>query len=159
MNDNITFHSLYKRYAKDVYRFCYWLSGDKAEAEDLVSETFVKLLTSKKDPQTETVKAYLFTIARNLYLKNIERKKRFVSLDKDIIDDSKQPQKVAEIASTFKHVFQVIKKLPEIDRTVLIMKAENDMSYNEIARITGLTIAAIKVKVFRARKKINEYLG
>ena len=44
----VTFHELYKRYANDVYRFAYWLCGDKDEAKDITSETFVRLWTANK---------------------------------------------------------------------------------------------------------------
>ncbi len=50
-------------------------------------------------------------------------------------------------------------KLPEIDRTVVCMRAEEEMSYREIAQITGLSISAIKVKIFRSRAKLNKLLN
>lgn len=58
-----------------------YLSGNRAEGEDLTSETFVRASTSPEAIRTETVKGYLFTIARNLYLQGVRKSKRHVELD------------------------------------------------------------------------------
>lgn len=155
---NITFHHLYKKYSADVYRFAFWLSGDDADAKDITSETFVRVFISGKEPRSQTVKAYLFTIARNLYLKNRKRKKRFVVLENDQIDKAKQTSVDLEVHSTISLVREAVNRLPEIDRSILLMKAEEDMSYKDISQVTGMSVASIKVRIFRARKKINEYL-
>ena len=60
-------HDLYERYAKDVYRFALYLSGEPADAEDITADTFVRLWTTPGEVRSATVKAYLFTIARHLY--------------------------------------------------------------------------------------------
>ncbi|MHC4560444.1 MAG: RNA polymerase sigma factor [Planctomycetota bacterium] len=64
----LTFKDLYETYAPDVYRFTLWLAGDSFEAEDNTSETFIRAWVRISSIRTETLKAYLFTIARNLYL-------------------------------------------------------------------------------------------
>src|SRR5215831_1092187 len=61
------FHGLYERYANHVHRFALFLCDDPALADDITSETFVRAWTSPGPIREETVKAYLFTIARNLY--------------------------------------------------------------------------------------------
>ena len=76
-----------------------------------------------------------------------------------MIDNTILADKKAEIISDLKQVQQALRQLPELDRTVLIMRAEEEMSYRDIAQITGLSISAIKVKVFRARAKINKFLN
>ena len=73
----ISFHELYSRYAEDVYRFSCWLTGNADEAKDITSETFVRVWLAKNDIRIESVKAYLFAIARNLWLKDKRRKNRF----------------------------------------------------------------------------------
>src|SRR5580765_1119334 len=57
-----SFGELYARYAQDVYRFALYLSGDRHEAEDITSETFVRAWTATVPIRTETVKGYLLTI-------------------------------------------------------------------------------------------------
>ncbi len=153
--DSLSFHTLYSQYAKEVYRFSFWLTGDVDEAKDITSETFVRVWMSNVETRVESVKAYLFTIARNLYLHNKRRKKRFTSLDERMRDPTLRPDQVAEVRSELDQVSKAVQTLPEIDRTVLIMRAEHELSYEEIARSTGLSVSAAKVKVFRARAKIH----
>jgi RNA polymerase sigma factor (sigma-70 family) len=62
---------LYRTYSADVHRFALYLSGEPAMAEDLVSETFARLWHARARVDLSTVKAYLFTIARNLYLQEL----------------------------------------------------------------------------------------
>ena len=77
----MTFHDLYSRYATDVYRFAYWLTGNEHDARDITSETFVRAWTAANEPQTKTVKAYLFTIARNLHRKQWRRQSHLTELE------------------------------------------------------------------------------
>jgi DNA-directed RNA polymerase specialized sigma24 family protein len=62
------FHELYERYSRDVYRFALYLSGDPALADDVTSKAFIRVWSSPEPVRLATVKAYLLTIARNLWL-------------------------------------------------------------------------------------------
>jgi RNA polymerase sigma-70 factor (ECF subfamily) len=64
-----------------------------------------------------------------------------------------------ELQSELQLTLEAMQLLPEIDRAVLILRAEEGLSYEEIARTTGLTITAAKVKVFRARAKLVSLLS
>jgi len=75
-----------------------------------------------------------------------------------MVSNNTQPDEEAEIKSEFGALLKALKQLPEIDKSILIMRAEEDMSYNEIALATNLSVAAVKVRVFRARAKINQLL-
>ncbi len=156
--DAISFQLLYNQYAKDVYRFSYWLSGDVAEAKDMTSEAFVRVWTATSEIRNESAKAYLFAIARNQYLQNKRKNKKFAPIDEEMLDPSLQPDKAAEVRSDLEVTLKALQTLPEIDRTVLIMRAQDDLSYEEIARSTGLSVSAVKVKVFRTRAKLNSLI-
>ncbi|GAG61253.1 unnamed protein product [marine sediment metagenome] len=82
----LKFQDLYESYATEVYRFSVWLSGDHFEAEDITSETFIRAWARSSTIRTETLKAYLFTIARNVYLEERRKRKRQVAL-KDVYPD------------------------------------------------------------------------
>ncbi len=153
-HDITTFEQLYARYSADVYRFSYWLCGSEDDAKDITSETFVRVWTADQETRTETVKAYLFTIARNLHLQRVRNKRKFSSLPDDIAETSDHTGQQTENRSELEQTWKVLDTLPEIDRSVMIMKAQDDLSYQEIAQLTGLTISAIKVKIFRIRQKL-----
>jgi RNA polymerase sigma-70 factor, ECF subfamily len=153
-----TFHELYDRYAGDVYRFAHWLTGNPHDARDITSETFVRAWTAPEEPRMETVKAYLFTIARNLHRKQWRRQSRFEALDEAMPDQSAQPDEAAVNQDEFRRTLDAIHALPEIDRTVILLRAEQELSYEDIAESTGLSVSTVKVRVFRARAKLAALL-
>jgi RNA polymerase sigma-70 factor (ECF subfamily) len=154
----ISFHDLYQKYARDVYRFAYWLSGDAAEAEDIASETFVRAWTAFDDLKMPTVKAYLFTIARNLYLHSKRRTNRLAELDPELMDPAPDALETAEKRSELDRVMKHMQTLPEVDRAALLLRAQYELSYEEIAQSLGISLAAVKVKIHRARLKLTALL-
>jgi len=145
------FSSLYKKYAQDVYRFALYLSGERGEAEDITSETFVRAWTAPGPIEMVTVKGYLFTIARNLFLQGLRRKSRHVALNEDLRDPQANPYRQAEQKEKLDSVLTELQKLPEESRSALLMRAVDGMAYEEIARALGISLAAVKVKIHRAR--------
>jgi RNA polymerase sigma-70 factor (ECF subfamily) len=150
-----TFTSLYRRYANDVYRFAYWLCGDADEAKDIASETFVRVWTADVEPNRGSIKAFLLTIARNLYLHERRKSKKRAVMPEQVVDQTLQPDQLAEAVSDLQRTMSLLQTLPEIDRAVLLMRAEAGLSYEEIADATGLTLASVKVKIYRARKTLQ----
>jgi RNA polymerase sigma-70 factor (ECF subfamily) len=145
------FSALYKKYAPDVFRFALYLSGDRSQAEDITSETFVRAWTTPEAIEVATVKGYLFTIARNLFLQGLRRRSRHVELDSDLLDRQASPYSQAEQKEEFRAVLTGLQELPEIDRAALLMRALDGMSYEEISRALGISLASAKVKIHRAR--------
>jgi len=150
------FHALYTKYAPDVFRFAHYLSGNRAEAEDITSETFVRAWTSPAPIRMTTVKGYLFTIARHLFLQGLRRRSRHVPLDQEMVDPGAAPHLRAEQESEMKAVVARLQRLPEVDRAALVMRAVEEMPYDEIARALGISLSAAKVKVHRARMALAE---
>jgi RNA polymerase sigma-70 factor (ECF subfamily) len=146
-------HDLYQRYAADVYRFALFLSGDPAEAEDITSESFVRLWTAPGDIRRATVKAYLLTIARHLYVDRCRAASRLTELDAALPSPDRSAEDRVAARSDVAQLRRAIRLLPEADRTAVLMRA-NGISYEEIARALGATVGAIKVRVHRARKRL-----
>jgi RNA polymerase sigma factor (sigma-70 family) len=153
-----TFHELYRQYAEDVYRFAHWLTGNPDDARDITSETFVRVWTAPEEPRMESVKAYLFTIARNLHRKQWRKASRLDELDAEMPDPVATPAEAAENQDETRRMWAAFQALPEMDRTLLLLRAESELSYEDIAAATGLSVAAAKVKVFRARARLNSLL-
>jgi RNA polymerase sigma-70 factor (ECF subfamily) len=153
-NDTTTFHDVYSRYSADVFRFSYWLCGNADDAKDITSETFVRLWTAKAEVRVGTVKAYLFSIARNIYIRSKGREDRFSPINPEAPDAGHLPDHLTAVQSELDVTLKAMKSLPELDRTLLILLAQEELPYEEIAKITGLSVAAAKVRVFRARAKL-----
>jgi RNA polymerase sigma-70 factor (ECF subfamily) len=154
------FEALYRRYAPQVFRFALYLSGNRGEAEDITSETFVRAWTSAAPIRTATVKGYLFTIARHLHLEGLRRSRRHVeipdTLKETLADPRMDSEARAERDSELAAALRALQRLPEIDRAALLMRAADDMPYEEIARALGLSLASVKVRIHRARLALRD---
>jgi len=150
----VNFHELYESYAADIYRFAFWLSGDSSEAEDITSETFIRAWVKNNTFRTETLKAYLFTIARNIYLESKRNKPMQISLEDFYPDPAPGPEQLVESQLEIKSVQKFLQTLPEIDRAAFIMRVQQELPYAEIARTLEISLSAAKVKVHRVRKKL-----
>jgi len=151
-----SFHDLYENYARDVYRFALYLSGDAALADDITSETFIRVWSSPEPVRLATVKAYLLTITRNLYLMERRRSSRSQTLDEAVPDSGRSIVRQAEAKDELDRVLRALQEFPEMDRAALLMRVDEDLSYDEIAAILGLPLATVKVKVHRARLKLTK---
>lgn len=148
--------TLYTRHAPDVFRFALYLSGNRDEAADLTSETFVRAWASSEPIRTATVKSYLFTITRNLYLNSLRRSRRQVPLDEGLADSGPDPAVGAERSSQLAFALDALMRLPELDRAALVLRAVEEMPYEEIARTLGISLSLAKVKIHRARRALLE---
>jgi RNA polymerase sigma-70 factor (ECF subfamily) len=145
---------LYESYATEVYRFSLWLTGDCFEAEDITSETFIRAWVKRSTIRTETLKAYLFTIARNTFLQRQRKRKRQVVLEDVYPDPAPGPHKQVETHLQLLRVQEFLQSLPEVDRAAFVLRVQHELSYAEIARVLELSLSAAKVKVHRVRKKL-----
>ena len=148
--------SLYQRYASDVRRFALFLSGDPVMADEITSDTFVAAWLARERIRQPTVKSYLFAIARNLYRDTQRRHERHTELDEQMTDDRINAQTHMEQNAEVGAVLAALRQLPELDRTALLMRALDEMPYEEIAETLGIPVASAKVKVYRARLKLMQ---
>ena len=155
----IDFSGLYRAHAPDLHRFAFYLSGDRALAEDLVSETFIRLWNARARVELPTVKAYLFTITRNVYLQHLRAARRVARaspLVEQIEDQRPSPAREAQARSELEATLADLQSLPEIDRAALLLRSEQQLSYDEIAATLGVSSTAARVKVHRARLKLAQ---
>ena len=150
----VDFAGLYRTHARDLHRFALYLSGDASLADDLVSEGFVRAWTARERVEMPSVRGYLFAIVRNLFLQHLRSQRRRVPLDEGIIDTQPGPEDRARDQSELRVVLAALAELPEVDRAAVLMRADEGLSYEEIAAALGVSIAAAKVKVHRARLKL-----
>jgi RNA polymerase sigma-70 factor (ECF subfamily) len=150
----LNFQELYESYASDVYRFALWLAGDRSEAEDITSETFVRAWARIDKIRTETLKAYLFTIARNFFLEQRRKDDRQVVLHDIYPDPAPGPGKTIDAQLQIRDIQRILGTLTEVDRTAFILRIQHELPYAEIARVLGISEPSAKVKVHRIRKKL-----
>ena len=148
--------NLYKRYAGDVRRFALYLCGDVMMADEITSDTFVRAWIAADRIRQPTVKSYLFTIARNAYIDLLRRAARHTQLDESMPDTRFSAQAQMEQSAEVAAVLAALQQLPEMDRTVLLMRAFDEMPYEEIAETLGIPVNTARVRVHRARLKLMQ---
>jgi len=153
MKEPLDFGAIYERYARDVLRFAHYLSGNRADAEEIAGETFVRAWVATGDIRVDTIKAYLFSIARNLYIERYRRRRRDGRMPEEVPDGAPGPEAAAGSRSELDAVMAALRAMPEIDRAAVLMRA-SDVAYEDIARALGISSAAARVKVHRARLKL-----
>lgn len=151
-----SFHELYERHGHSVYRFALYLSGDATLAEDIAAETFLRLWGARQPIVMETVKGYLLAIARNVYLQERRRAGRLAPLAEGLADGT-PGSAAAEARLELQQTLEWLQRLPETDRAALLMRAEQELPYEEIARALGISLPLAKVKVHRARLRLAEW--
>jgi len=150
----LRFEELYVAYSPDVYRFAVWLSGNSSDAEDITAETFARAWMNFNTIRTETLKAYLFTIARNTYLESLRKHRDHVELDDAHPDSRPALEKSLETQNELDQVRTALQTLPEVERSAFVMRVQYDLPYAEIARVLRISEGAAKVKVHRVRKML-----
>jgi RNA polymerase sigma-70 factor (ECF subfamily) len=151
------FQSLVSQYAEDVFRYAYWLCGNKPAAEDLAQETFLrawKSIGKLNDPKA--VKGWLFTIVRRENARRFERKQLDYS---DVPADEIPEHKSHYDTSTEAHALrEALKQLPIEFREPLLLQVEFGYSQKEIGAHLGISTAGAGTRLFRARQQLRGLL-
>jgi RNA polymerase sigma-70 factor (ECF subfamily) len=150
----VSFSALYERHARPLYRFALALTGDAAEAEDLTAEAFLRVWEAGDRVDALTVRGYLVAIVRNLRRNAFRHDRRRAPMPADAAAPPADPAARVELA----RVLAALGSLPAGDREILLMRAEAELSYEEIAALAGGTPQAARVRVHRARKRLMEAL-
>jgi RNA polymerase sigma-70 factor, ECF subfamily len=148
---------LYRRYRGPIQHYLYQLCGSVDLAEELTQVTFVKactgLLTFRGDCSVAT---WLFRIARNAYLDSLRRPDpRRIDTDELLAIPDRaadgDPARSYAAAEQRSLIGMTLAQLPERQRTILLLRDAEGLAYAEIADVLSISLAAVKINLFRAR--------
>ncbi len=143
-------------HADAVYRFIVKNLRDEEAAQDVVQDAFEKVWLKAEEIQFEKAKSYLFTTAYRFMLERIRKQNRIIPLDdfaSQRIADTVKPE-----VDLKRILDEALARLPEIQRSVVMLRDYEGYSYEEIGAITGLNASQVKVYIFRARVSLKNYL-
>ena len=149
----MVFEEIYKTYWQKIFRLCMGYVNDYDRAKDIAQETFIIVWQQLPKFRNEAnIGTWIFRIASNNCLRQIERDKRFLKSDipinlKEENHTSTEPQ--------IELLYKFISELPETDRIIISLELE-EIKQAEIARIVGLTEANVRVKIHRIKEKLTK---
>jgi len=148
-NQCVDFH------ADGVYRFILKNIKNEDNARDIVQDAFAKMWEKHKDISFEKSKSYLFTAAYHTMIDHIRKNERLTNFE----DNGIPEQKCETGYSDLKEILnEAVAKLPEIQRSVLLLRDYEGYSYKEIGEVTNLNESQVKVYIYRARLFMKNYL-
>jgi RNA polymerase sigma factor (sigma-70 family) len=150
------YNEIVEKYADRLFRYVLKNIRDREHASDLVQESFEKLWMRSADVQFSKAKSYLFSIAHNTMIDSIRKEKRQIVTDiseMPVISDNRHYSDLKEILD------EGLRRLSEIQRSVILLRDYEGYSYVEIGEITGLNDSQVKVYIYRARLFLKNYIG
>ncbi len=171
--DMVAFEELVEKYKQPVINLLYRTLPDATEAEDLSQNVFLQVYKSAHRYRvTAKFSTWLYTIARNLCLNEIRRRSRHPadSLDATNSENDDQPFRQYEDHKSFapaetvlqeelgEKVQQALSDLPENQRTAILLFREDELSYEDIAKVLGCSLSATKSLIHRGRETLKQKL-
>ncbi len=171
--DTAAFAALVDKYKQPVLGLVYRMLHDITEAEDVAQAAFVQVYKSAHRYRVSSkFSTWLFTIARNLCLNEIRRRSRHPaeSLDAPHPELEDQPLHQVEDKKTFsppesllqgeleEKIQQALAELPENQRMAILLCRQDELSYEDIAKVLGCSLSATKSIIFRGRETLKAKL-
>lgn len=146
--------------SKKLLRFATHFLKDEDEAKDVVQDVFLKLWQKRDELENiENIEAYALRMTRNRCLDTIRANKTIsinAETDRKIKEESVDVHVQIEYSESANQIKKLIERLPDLQRTVMIMRDIEQLTYDEIAESTELQLNAIRVNLSRARKKVRD---
>lgn len=139
---------IFTRHRDAMYTYCLYMTGSREDSEDLVQDAFVRLARQNRKEPIRSLRNWLFVCVRNLTLNLLTKK---------------PPRPVAPVlpnpvASPEVHAFvqQILDRLSPDDRELVLLREQHGFTPSELASMLDLTPEAVRVRLFRARKKMQK---
>ena len=152
------FGELVARYQVSVFNVCYRILHERAEAEDLAQESFMRAYERLHTFDLEReFGPWIRRVAANLCLNYLESQKVTAQFDDERdADKGQRPEAVTEVRERSEQIRQALASLPPHYRVVVELRHYQEMSYDEIAAELNIPISDVKCHLFRARKILSE---
>lgn len=162
MNQQQVFTNLYNDYGEGIKKLCLGYTGDAILAQDLLQETFIAVWNNMQNFRGDAKwSTWIYRIAVNTCLTQL-RKKKDLLVDVENTSLAMLPDDVNVKEQEIQLLYKCISQLQETERLIITLVLE-DSPYDEIAAITGITEATLRVKIHRIKKQLtqiyNSYAG
>jgi len=132
------------------------MTGDYHLSADLMQDSFTRYFERYKDKDASV--SLLFTIGRNLLFDNFRGKDTHKSYEEERHGLGRDQERVFLVREEYRRVLSAMQRLDKGEREMLTLAVSSDLSYREIAKITGTSESNVKVKIHRSRLKLRKFL-
>ena len=143
-------------YSDGVYRFILKNIRDDNKAQDIVQESFEKMWVKVKEVRYEKARSYLFTTAYHTMIDTIRKDRQQAPMDENVLNDNGYRHEYSGLKEVLD---EALSRLPDIQRSVVLLRDYEGYSYQEIGEITGLNESQVKVYIYRARVALKNFIG
>lgn len=162
--DPVDFKTIYTETMQMLYKISYRIVNDEEAAEDLAHDSLIK--ANEKEltfPSINDAKFWLIRVVKNASLNYVKRKAREKKAYEKALYEETRVFHSGETellkAETIKTAQEALNKLPAKLKEVIVLAEYGDMTYKEIGKVVGISEGNVKVRIFRARKLLEEMLG
>lgn len=149
---------IYGLYRHRLHRFCSRIVNDGDAADDIVQNVFVKLHTDHRTIRdAQALRSWMFTVARNGALEELRRRKG-EPLDDELVWDGQLPDELLSGEDRRTIVERALLLIHPSYREALVLREYEELSYEEIATITGSTVGTVRSRLFKARKALLQII-
>ena len=150
------YNLIVEQYADRVYRYILRTIRDSERANDLVQDSFEKLWRNCSDISFSKAKSYLFSIAHNTMVDMIRKENRQIVTDTADMPEAAHSRQYSDLKEILD---EALKKLPDVQRSVVLLRDYEGYSYEEIGEICNLKESQVKVYIYRARVFLKNSIG
>ncbi|MFZ4395807.1 MAG: RNA polymerase sigma factor [Kiritimatiellia bacterium] len=162
---------LMARYKRPVLNFVFRMIGDATEAEDLAQTVFVRVYQGVQKPEFHQTAAafstWLFQVARHAALDHVRWRKRHPADSLHAMDDrgeslagsGRSAPEEAVARETGEQIATAVARLPEDQRTAIVLSEYENLSYAEIAAIMNCSLKSVETRLYRARQSLRQRLA
>lgn len=138
-----------------VFRVALRMLHDRQSAEDATQDTFIRAWRALgRFEQRSSLRTWLYRIVTNRCLREIERSRRMTDMPDELTSPSPGPDRVAVSRAELHVLRDVIAKLPPSQRAALVLRELEGCSYQEVADVLDISLAAVKTRLHRARRAV-----
>lgn len=159
--DVTAFDEIMVRHQRQIYRLCYRYVEDRDIAMDLAQDVFVKAFEHLSTFRRESsLKTWLYRIATNHCLNHVKKRTpEFVEVEDSHGHAEPRSHRILEDRENRETLRRLVRDLPPKQKAILELRINEELSYDEIAKISGRSVSTIKASVFFALSKLKKRAG
>ncbi len=155
--DDKAFEQIYELHRKQVWLYCLKIVNDRELASDVFQETFIRIHQKCGSFKgTGSIAGWIFRIARNACYDALRRKKNHQSVND--VEEMASPVNSYDNIEHREELKQALDQLTPEQREIILLREIQGFAYKDIARLTGASLASVKVRLFRARERLRVVL-